>query len=110
GRHADHLLAAVGARADPAAALPEPVQRHDLVFPGRLLLRLAGPPQGLGRVPGRLGGRLLPGLQGVQPAQSLLWKCPMSITDELAIRVRGLSKMYKLYDRPADVFWELVTR
>jgi lipopolysaccharide transport system ATP-binding protein len=34
----------------------------------------------------------------------------MSSTVELAIQVRGLSKMYKVYNRPADVFWELVTR
>jgi lipopolysaccharide transport system ATP-binding protein len=34
----------------------------------------------------------------------------MSHGAELAIRVRDLSKVYRLYDRPADVFWELLTR
>jgi ABC-type polysaccharide/polyol phosphate transport system ATPase subunit len=34
----------------------------------------------------------------------------MSLGGDTAIRVRDLSKVYRLYDRPADVFWELLLR
>jgi len=30
-------------------------------------------------------------------------------SDAVAIRIRGLSKMYKIYPKPADLLWELVT-
>jgi ABC-type polysaccharide/polyol phosphate transport system ATPase subunit len=33
----------------------------------------------------------------------------MSDTSEISVRVSGLSKMFKLYARPADMFWELLT-
>lgn len=34
----------------------------------------------------------------------------MSHTKEVAIRVSGLGKMYRLYSKPSDVLWELLTR
>ncbi len=34
----------------------------------------------------------------------------MPMSGDLAIRVENLSKMYRLYARPADMFWEAVTR
>ena len=33
----------------------------------------------------------------------------MNDTNNLAIRVANLSKMFKVYSRPADMFWEIVT-
>lgn len=34
----------------------------------------------------------------------------MSDNKEVAIRVNGLGKMYRMYSRPSDVLWELLTR
>ena len=34
----------------------------------------------------------------------------MTGPNDIAVRVAGLSKRYKVYDRPADMFWELVTQ
>ena len=34
----------------------------------------------------------------------------MTLSSESAIHVAGLSKMYKVYHRPSDVFWELFSR
>ena len=34
----------------------------------------------------------------------------MSIQSEVAVRVANLSKMYKVYQRPADMFWEVFSK
>lgn len=34
----------------------------------------------------------------------------MSLPDHIALRVQNLSKTYKVYRKPADMFWELATR
>ena len=34
----------------------------------------------------------------------------MSVSEETAIRVVGLGKVYKLYSRPIDILAELITR
>ena len=33
----------------------------------------------------------------------------MSQSRDIAVSVRGLSKMYKVYNKPADMFWELIS-
>jgi ABC-type polysaccharide/polyol phosphate transport system ATPase subunit len=34
----------------------------------------------------------------------------MSLPDQIALRIQNLSKTYKVYRKPADMFWELATR
>ncbi len=34
----------------------------------------------------------------------------MFINDDIAVKVENLSKMYKVYKKPADMFWEMVSR
>jgi lipopolysaccharide transport system ATP-binding protein len=46
----------------------------------------------------------------VPEVKTFLWECTVSLPPDVAIRVTHLSKVYKVYRRPADMFWEIVTR
>lgn len=46
----------------------------------------------------------------VRPAETAFWELFVSTAKEVAIRVRGLGKMYRMYSRPSDVLKELLTR